>query len=96
MSPPRPYGFDTPYHKYFDHFERVVFKHGGRPHWAKAHKLKPDDLRKLYPRFDDFRSVLDRVDVKGIFRSEYVQRHVFGVDVDPRVFKKRVLPGATR
>ena len=81
---------------YFDHFEHVVFKHGGRPHWAKAHKLKPDDLRKLYPKFDDFRSVLGRVDAKGVFRSEYVQRHVFGGDVDPRVFKKRVLPGATR
>lgn len=92
----RPYGFSTPYHKYFDNFERIVFKHEGRPHWAKAHKLMPDELRKLYPKFDEFRSVLERVDVKGVFRAEYVQRHLFGVDVDQRMFKTRRIAGATR
>jgi L-gulonolactone oxidase len=87
--PSRPYGFPVPYRKYFSKFEEIVFSHGGKPHWAKMHKLKPEDLRRLYPGFDDYRRVLERVDPKGLFRSEYVMRHVFGVDVDSRIFKLR-------
>lgn len=85
----RPYGFNTPYRKYFSKFEEVVAKYGGRPHWAKAHDLTPEDMRRLYPRFDDFRRVLEEVDPKGMFRNEYVQRHIMGVDIDRRVFKPR-------
>ncbi|KAF6750786.1 D-arabinono-1,4-lactone oxidase-domain-containing protein [Ephemerocybe angulata] len=88
----KPYGFNVPYHKYFAHFEQVVFKHGGRPHWAKAHEMKPDDLRRLYPRFDDFRGVLEKVDPKGMFRNEYVRRHILGEDIDLRVFKPTKSP----
>ncbi|KAL0579389.1 D-arabinono-1,4-lactone oxidase [Marasmius crinis-equi] len=85
----KPYGFNVPYRKLFDGFERIVASHQGRPHWAKAHRLRPDDLRACYPRFDDFVRVVEEVDPKGMFRNEYIQRHIFGKPVDSRVYKSR-------
>lgn len=85
----RPYGFNVPYRKLFEGYENIVARHQGRPHWAKAHKLSPDTLRKLYPRFNDFTRVIEQVDPLGIFRNEYVQRHIMGSPIDARVFKSR-------
>ena len=69
-----------------------MLKHGGRPHWAKAHPLRPDDLKQMYPRFEDFVQVLQRVDPHGILRNSYIQRHIFGKQgpqFDSRAFKPR-------
>ncbi|KAF8890666.1 gulonolactone oxidase Lgo1 [Infundibulicybe gibba] len=85
----KPYGFNVPYRKLFDGFERIMTRHQGRPHWAKAHQLRPNTLRKLYPRFGDFVQVLQEVDPRGMFRNEYVQRHILGRPVGGRVFKTR-------
>lgn len=86
----RPYGFNVPYRKLFQAFEDIVARHQGRPHWAKAHRLGPDSLRKLYPHFDDFTQVIHRVDPDGIFRNQYIQRHIMGKPVDPRIFKQHL------
>jgi len=83
----KPYGFNVPYQKLFERFESIVSRHNGRPHWAKAHHMRPGTLRKLYSRFDDFISVLEDVDPHGMFRNEYIQRHIFGKGLDGRVFK---------
>ncbi|THU93852.1 gulonolactone oxidase Lgo1 [Dendrothele bispora CBS 962.96] len=85
----KPYGFSVPYRKLFDGFEKILARHQGRPHWAKAHPLLPEDLRKLYPDFDKFIQVLEQVDPSGVFRSEYIQRHFMGKLVDRRAFKAR-------
>ncbi|KAI0695312.1 D-arabinono-1,4-lactone oxidase-domain-containing protein [Cytidiella melzeri] len=87
----KPYGLNMPYRKLFERFEQILARHEGRPHWAKSHPLRPDDLRKLYPRFDDFVRVLNEVDPRGIFRNEYVQRHIFDkpdVAFEERIFKR--------
>ncbi|KAG6334313.1 hypothetical protein ID866_4778 [Astraeus odoratus] len=87
----KPYGCQVPYKKLFSRFEAILAQHNGRPHWAKAHGLRPDDLRPLYSRFDDFIRVLEEVDPRGMFRNEYVQRHIFGrqgKEFDGRVFKR--------
>ena len=81
-----------PYRALFTRFEEILAKHGGRPHWAKAHRLRPEDLRRLYPAFESFVRVLEQVDPSGMFRNPYVQRHLFGVqgeEVGERVFKSR-------
>ncbi|KAJ6536388.1 L-gulonolactone D-arabinono-1,4-lactone oxidase [Mycena capillaripes] len=85
----KPYGFNVPYRRFFSAFEAIVARHGGRPHWAKAHHFTPATLRALYPRFDDFVKVLEEVDPEGVFRNEYVRRHVFGEGIGERVFKVR-------
>lgn len=86
----KPYGFKVSYRKLFERFENILRRHAGRPHWAKAHPLRPGDLRTLYPRFHDFINLLEAVDPHGMFRNEYVERHLFGKrgpEVDDRVFK---------
>lgn len=67
-------------------------RYRGRPHWAKAHTLRPDALSVLYPRFEEFRELLRAIDPDGVFRNEYVSRHVFGATdarFSERVFKTR-------
>jgi len=89
----KPYGSNVPYRKLFGTFENIVFQHGGRPHWAKAHGMRPEALRKMYTGFDKFINVLEDVDPLGLFRNEYVCRHLFGKvgpDVDERVFKPSI------
>ncbi|KAF9048042.1 gulonolactone oxidase Lgo1 [Hymenopellis radicata] len=85
----KPYGLSVPYRKLFAGFEDILAKNGGRPHWAKAHSLHRDALRKLYPHFDDFVQVLERVDPHGLFRNEYIQRHFFDIPIPARLFKLR-------
>jgi len=83
------YGFNVPYRRLFDGFESILAHYQGRPHWAKSHKLGPEDFDRLYPRFGDFLQQLQEVDPAGLFRNEYMQRHFFGQPIDRRVFKKR-------
>ncbi|KAJ7197100.1 L-gulonolactone D-arabinono-1,4-lactone oxidase [Mycena haematopus] len=85
----KPYALNVPYRLLFARFEAIVAQHGGRPHWAKAHHFAPATLRTLYPRFDDFVRVIQDVDPEGVFRNEYVRRHVLGEAVGERVFKAR-------
>jgi len=84
----KPYGFVVPYRTLFSRYEAIVAQHGGRPHWAKEHRFRPDGLRALYERFDDFLAVLRRVDPEGMFANEYIKRHFFDDRATgPAVFK---------
>ena len=65
------------YAQYFDAFESIVRDVGGRPHWGKLHKLDAENLRGLYPRFDDFLRLRDELDPERRFANPYTQR-VFG------------------
>ncbi|MEB4613919.1 D-arabinono-1,4-lactone oxidase [Leucobacter sp. M11] len=58
--------------------EAVFRAAGGRPHWGKMHTRTAEDFRELYPRFDDFVAVRDRLDPGGVFRNPYLDR-VLGV-----------------
>ncbi|MGH3384131.1 MAG: D-arabinono-1,4-lactone oxidase [Nocardioidaceae bacterium] len=64
----------TPYDTYFDAVEQIMTQAGGRPHWGKLHTLGADDLRPLYPRFDDFVRLRDGVDPAGLFANPYLTR----------------------
>jgi len=88
----KPYGFNIPYRALFERFDRIMMRYGGRPHWAKAHSLRPDGLSLLYPRFESFRELLTIIDPDGVFRNEYISRHIFGATdarFGTRVFKAR-------
>ncbi|KAK1925844.1 putative D-arabinono-1,4-lactone oxidase [Papiliotrema laurentii] len=85
----RPYGLPVPYRKFQERFAEILASHQGRPHWAKQHALKPKDLEALYPKFNDYRAVLERVDPNHVLRSEYVRRHLEGEPIADRVFKTR-------
>ena len=61
----------------FGAFEAIVREHAGRPHWGKVHSLGADRLGDLYPRFDDFREVRNRLDPERRFTNAHV-RHLLG------------------
>jgi L-gulono-1,4-lactone dehydrogenase len=63
-----------PYRAYFEAFESIVAGVAGRPHWGKLHRLQAEQLRTLYPRFDDFRRVRDEVDPEARFGNSYLSR----------------------
>ena len=56
----------------FAAFESIVAEHEGRPHWGKVHTLGAERLRELYPRFDDFREVRERLDPGHLFTNDHV------------------------
>lgn len=60
--------------RYFAAFEAIAREHGGRPHWGKVHGLDADTLRTLYPRYDDFVAVRDRLDPARTFTNSYLER----------------------
>ena len=64
----------SPYEPYFRAFEAVCEPLGGRPHWGKLHYRDAASLRKVYPRFDDFRAVRDRLDPTRVFTNAYLDR----------------------
>ncbi|KZT53648.1 L-gulonolactone/D-arabinono-1,4-lactone oxidase [Calocera cornea HHB12733] len=74
----KPYGVDVPWKELFRKFDKIMSSYGGRPHWAKTHPFGPTELRASYPHFDDFVHVLNEVDPNGLFRNDYVNRHIFG------------------
>ncbi|MDN4595611.1 D-arabinono-1,4-lactone oxidase [Leifsonia virtsii] len=60
--------------EYFSAVEEIMVAHEGRPHWGKLHTRDADVLRALYPRFDDFLAVRDRLDPDRRFENAYLRR----------------------
>lgn len=63
-----------PYEEYFRDMEAVFRQYGGRPHWGKKHWLTAQELRPLYPRWDDFQAVRRRLDPDGVFLTPDLSR----------------------
>lgn len=60
--------------KYFDALEAIFRAHSGRPHWGKMHQLTTDDIYKLYPEFETFKTVRLEQDPNGVFLSPYISK----------------------
>jgi alditol oxidase len=45
-----------------------------RPHWGKVFTLPGDELRRRYPRFDDFAALRERHDPEGRLRNVFLER----------------------
>ncbi|MET0316643.1 MAG: D-arabinono-1,4-lactone oxidase, partial [Rhodococcus fascians] len=58
---------------YFDAVEAIARSVGGRPHWGKLHSMRADDFAEMYPRFEDFVAVRNRMDPDRIFGNEYLR-----------------------
>ena len=67
-----------PFEIYFDAVQSICLNHGGRPHWGKVHSLKAPQLARLYPRWDDFLALREKMDPNGLFLTPYL-RALFGV-----------------
>src|SRR3954449_588798 len=62
-----------PFERYFRAVEAEMRALGGRPHWGKMHWRTADDLRPVYPRFDEFLAVRDAVDPDRVFGNDYLE-----------------------
>ena len=49
-----------------------------RPHWGKVFLAEADAIAPLYPRAGDFFDLLGRVDPRGAFRNEWLERTLLG------------------
>ncbi|NWX77660.1 GGLO oxidase, partial [Alca torda] len=70
----RPYGKNVPRLNYWLTYEGIMKKHGGRPHWAKAHSCTRKDFEKMYPAFPKFCSVREKLDPTGMFLNAYLEK----------------------
>ena len=60
------------FERYFRAVEARMRELGGRPHWGKMHWRTAQDLRPVYPGFDAFLAVRDRVDPERVFTNDYL------------------------
>ncbi|KAJ8020512.1 L-gulonolactone oxidase [Holothuria leucospilota] len=77
----RPYGMDTSNKKYWDLFQDIVKRAGGRPHWAKVHDVTSKDFSKMYPEWDKFCAIREGLDPDGMFLNDHLER-IFEVKKD--------------
>lgn len=61
------------YRPLFDAIEPIFWKYNGRPHWGKVHNLGYDELKNLYPRFDDFVSLQTSLDPGGRMLNDHLK-----------------------
>jgi alditol oxidase len=58
--------------------ESALAGRAARPHWGKLSVAEPADLRPLFPRLPDAAAAAARLDPGGVFRNDFVSRHLFG------------------
>ncbi|MBW0103872.1 D-arabinono-1,4-lactone oxidase, partial [Pseudonocardia sp. KRD291] len=59
---------------YFRAVGDIARSFGGRPHWGKRHLLDAADLAPLYPAWDRFAAVRDRLDPQRRFTNPHIAR----------------------
>lgn len=59
------------------HFQSELYKMGGRPHWGLEvdHLTGSNDLiKRMYPKYDDFMKVYNKLNSKGTFNNSFTDR----------------------
>jgi alditol oxidase len=56
--------------------EAALRPYGARPHWGKVFTTGAEELAALYPRLPEFRRLVRRLDPRGAFRNDYLDRTV--------------------
>jgi FAD/FMN-containing dehydrogenase len=62
-----------PFDAYFNDIEPIFRAYGGRPHWGKKHNLKAQQLRSLYPMWDQFAEARQQLDPQGVLLTPYLR-----------------------
>lgn len=58
--------------------EAALAPFAARPHWGKVFAADAAELAPLYPRFEDFKALAQRMDPTGKFSNEFLQQRLFG------------------
>lgn len=59
---------------YFQTAEAIFRRYEGRPHWGKLHTRSAEELRQLYPRWEDFAALRARLDPENILLNSYLSQ----------------------
>lgn len=70
----RPYKRTFPHKDYWTAYEKIALKYDGRPHWAKEHSLRKEDLSRKYPKFLDWCGLRRKQDPSGLFLNSHLNR----------------------
>jgi FAD-linked oxidoreductase len=62
------------YEHYFTEVEKIMAGYEGRPHWGKIHFQTTESLSGLYPEYQRFIEVRNRLDPEGVFTNDYLRR----------------------
>ncbi|MFT7621649.1 MAG: FAD-linked oxidoreductase [Myxococcota bacterium] len=71
--------------RYFGWFEQWMQDHQARPHWGKEFSASREYLQSVYPAFDRFDAVRQRLDPDGVMANAFVDR-IF--PRPPRIFPR--------
>ncbi|ESZ91606.1 putative sugar 1,4-lactone oxidase [Sclerotinia borealis F-4128] len=76
----RPYDMDPPCRaRYYEGFEYLMRKLGGKPHWAKNFETTGEDIEDMYgENLEEWRNIRNNVDPEGMFVGEWHRRLVMG------------------
>jgi xylitol oxidase len=58
--------------------EAALAPFAARPHWGKLFCAGAETIAALYERLPDFAALAGRLDPRGAFRNEWLERHVLG------------------
>jgi FAD-linked oxidoreductase len=62
------------FESYFRAVEAIMQEYGGRPHWGKRHYQSAATLEPLYPGWERFLAVRERLDPERKFENDYLRR----------------------
>ena len=62
-----------PFRDFFADVEPIFWDHGGRPHWGKVHTRRAKDLAAVYPDWERFLAVRERLDPDGRFLNAHLR-----------------------
>jgi FAD/FMN-containing dehydrogenase len=65
------------YEPFFRDVEDIMRRYDSRPHWGKVHHRESGELATLYPRFNEFVDLRNRLDPTRTFANKYT-RQVLG------------------
>lgn len=54
--------------------EEIFLKYGGRPHWGKRFDAKDAEMTKIYPRWENFKTLRAKLDPQGKFLNPYLRK----------------------
>lgn len=63
-----------PVEEYFGTLEKVLIEHGGRPHWGQFHSMDAAALAEVYPQFEQFTGLREKMDPTGLFLNPYLEK----------------------
>ena len=76
----RPYYTPVAYRKYFSAYEHLMRSLGGKPHWAKQHRMSAAEAEQVFgDGMTKWLQVRARVDPSGVFVNGFVKRHLLGI-----------------